>query len=201
MSARTSVRGAVPLIVSAGIIISLCMGIRQSLGLFLQPISADLGVSATAFGFALAMQNLVWGLTQPFVGAAGDRYGARPVLIGAAGVYVAGLLLMALVVPVAVAVTRVVLGVHYVSDVTAGLLIGWGWTAACTAFFTAWRAQEGRPVAPLEEGVGPSGAYVASLGAERRDALRAELFRRLEVVDAPFMLDARAFLATGRTAG
>ena len=96
MSARTSVRGAVPLIVSAGIIISLCMGIRQSLGLFLQPISADLGVSATVFGFALAMQNLVWGLTQPFVGAAGDRYGARPVLIGAAGVYVAGLLLMAL---------------------------------------------------------------------------------------------------------
>ena len=96
MSATVSVRGAIPLIVSAGIIISLCMGIRQSLGLFLQPISADLGVSATAFGFALAMQNLVWGLTQPFVGAAGDRYGARPVLIGAAGVYVAGLLLMAL---------------------------------------------------------------------------------------------------------
>ncbi|MBK5305433.1 MAG: phosphatase PAP2 family protein [Frankiaceae bacterium] len=70
------------------------------------------------------------------------------------------LLLMAVVVPVAVAVTRVVLGVHYVSDVTAGLLIGWGWTAACTAFFTAWRAQEGRPVAPLEEGVEPEAAGV-----------------------------------------
>jgi membrane-associated phospholipid phosphatase len=63
------------------------------------------------------------------------------------------LLLMALVVPVVVAVTRVVLGVHYVSDVTAGLLIGWGWTAACTALFTAWRASEGRPVEPLEEGI------------------------------------------------
>ena len=96
MSAKASVRGAVPLIVSAGVIISLCMGIRQSLGLFLSPIGTDLGVSATAFGFALAVQNLVWGLTQPFVGAAGDRYGARPVLIGAAGVYAAGLLLMAL---------------------------------------------------------------------------------------------------------
>lgn len=89
-------RGAVPLIVSAGTIISLCMGIRQSLGLFLQPIGAELGVSATTFGFALAMQNLIWGLTQPFVGAAGDRYGARPVLIGAAAIYVAGLLMMAL---------------------------------------------------------------------------------------------------------
>jgi SAM-dependent methyltransferase len=55
--------------------------------------------------------------------------------------------------------------------------------------------------APLEQGPGPSGAYVASLRAEQRDALRAELFRRLAVVDAPFMLDARAFLATGRTAG
>lgn len=65
------------------------------------------------------------------------------------------LVLMALVVPVVVAATRVVLGVHYVSDVTAGLLIGWGWTAACTALFTAWRAQEGRPVEPLREGVEP----------------------------------------------
>jgi undecaprenyl-diphosphatase len=68
------------------------------------------------------------------------------------------LLLMAVVIPVVVATTRVVLGVHYVSDVTAGLLIGWGWTAACTALFTAWRAQEGRPVEPLEEGVEPEAA-------------------------------------------
>jgi undecaprenyl-diphosphatase len=68
------------------------------------------------------------------------------------------LLLMAVAVPVAVAATRVVLGVHYVSDVTAGLLIGWGWTAACTALFTAWRAQEGRPVEPLAEGVEPEAA-------------------------------------------
>ena len=65
------------------------------------------------------------------------------------------LLTMAAVVPLVVAATRVVLGVHYVSDVTAGLLIGWGWTAACTALFTAWRADEGRPVAPLEEGIEP----------------------------------------------
>jgi undecaprenyl-diphosphatase len=68
------------------------------------------------------------------------------------------LLLMAVVVPLVVAATRIVLGVHYVSDVTAGLLIGWGWTAACTALFTAWRAQEGRPVDPLEEGVEPEAA-------------------------------------------
>lgn len=63
------------------------------------------------------------------------------------------LLIGAIALPLLVAATRVVLGVHYVSDVTAGLLIGWGWTAACTALFTAWRAQEGRPVTPLEEGI------------------------------------------------
>jgi undecaprenyl-diphosphatase len=68
------------------------------------------------------------------------------------------LLAMAVLVPVVVAATRVVLGVHYLSDVTAGLLLGWGWTAACTALFTAWRAQEGRPVEPLQEGVEPEAA-------------------------------------------
>jgi membrane-associated phospholipid phosphatase len=68
------------------------------------------------------------------------------------------LLAMALLVPLVVAATRVLLGVHYLSDVIAGLLLGWGWTAACTALFTAWRAQEGRPVEPLEEGVEPEAA-------------------------------------------
>jgi MFS family permease len=67
----------------------------ESLGLFLGPINVDLGVSASAFGFAMALQNIVWGISQPFVGMLGDRYGARPVLIGSAIVYTAGLLLMA----------------------------------------------------------------------------------------------------------
>ena len=82
-------------IVVAGVVLSLCMGLRQSLGLFLQPIRADLGVSASAFGFALALQNLVWGLAQPVVGVFGDRYGPRPVLIGCAAIYASGLVLMA----------------------------------------------------------------------------------------------------------
>jgi membrane-associated phospholipid phosphatase len=62
---------------------------------------------------------------------------------------------MATVVPVIVAATRVLLGVHYPTDVVAGLLIGWGWVAACTALFAAWRAEEGRPAPVLEEGVDP----------------------------------------------
>ena len=66
---------------------------------------------------------------------------------------------------------------------------------------TAWYDGYDDLWALLEQGVGPSGAYVAALDPGQRAALRAELLRRLELVDAPFMLDARAFLATGRTAG
>jgi predicted MFS family arabinose efflux permease len=78
----------------SGVIISLCMGLRQSLGLFMRPMTVDLGISAATFGFSIALQNIVWGLSQPFVGAAADRYGARPVLVVTALVYAAGLLLM-----------------------------------------------------------------------------------------------------------
>lgn len=81
--------------VVAGAVLSLCMGLRQSLGLFLQPMRADLGVSASAFGFALALQNLTWGLAQPVIGMFGDRYGPRPVLVVCASLYASGLLLMA----------------------------------------------------------------------------------------------------------
>jgi predicted MFS family arabinose efflux permease len=84
------------LIAVAATVLSLSMGLRQSLGLFLRPINAELGVSATAFGFALALQNIVWGLSQPAVGMLGDRYGARPVLVASALIYAAGLALMAL---------------------------------------------------------------------------------------------------------
>jgi predicted MFS family arabinose efflux permease len=70
------------------------MGLRQSLGLFMRPMTLDLGISASSFGFIIALQNIVWGLSQPFVGAAADRYGPRPVLIATALAYAAGLLLM-----------------------------------------------------------------------------------------------------------
>ena len=54
------------------------------------------------------------------------------------------LLLGAAAVAVLVAASRVLLGVHYPSDVAAGLLIGWGWVALCTAVFAVWRAEEGK---------------------------------------------------------
>lgn len=82
------------LLVLSGLILSICMGLRQSLGLFMRPMTLELGISSATFGFSIALQNIVWGLSQPFVGALADRYGSRPVLIGTAFIFAAGLLLM-----------------------------------------------------------------------------------------------------------
>jgi predicted MFS family arabinose efflux permease len=95
MTTQTDRRAMLLLIVLSGLIISLCMGLRQSLGLFMRPMTLDLGISAATFGFSIALQNIVWGLSQPFVGALADRHGARPVLIVTALIYAAGLALMA----------------------------------------------------------------------------------------------------------
>jgi len=89
-------RAMLVLLVTCGAIISVCMGVRQSLGLFMRPMTYELGISAATFGFAIAVQNIVWGVAQPFVGAIADRFGPRPVLISTALVYAAGLLLMML---------------------------------------------------------------------------------------------------------
>src|SRR5512134_714449 len=88
-------RAMLALLILSGVIISICMGLRQSLGLFMRPMTLDIGVSAATFGFSLALQNIVWGLSQPIVGALADRHGARPVLIGTALLYTFGLALMA----------------------------------------------------------------------------------------------------------
>ena len=82
------------------------------------------------------------------------------------------------------------------------LLAGAGLTAVVVdaVIVTAWYDGYDDLWAPLEQGVGPSGAYVAALPPDKRAALREELFRRLEVIDVPFMLDAQAFVATGRVA-
>jgi predicted MFS family arabinose efflux permease len=73
----------------------LAMGIRQSFGIFLAPIAVDLDVGRQVFGLAIALQNLLWGLAQPFVGAVADKYGAVRVTIVGALLYVAGLALTA----------------------------------------------------------------------------------------------------------
>src|SRR5262245_1513454 len=87
-------RAMLVLIVLCGVIISICMGLRQTIGLYMPPMALEAGVSAAAFGFSIALQNIVWGVSQPFVGAMADRWGARPVAIVSALIYAAGLVLM-----------------------------------------------------------------------------------------------------------
>ena len=79
----------------AGLIITLAMGIRHSFGLFVPDMSVVLGGGREVFALALAVQNLLWGLAQPFAGAWADRVGARRVRVLGTLCYVAGLLLMA----------------------------------------------------------------------------------------------------------
>lgn len=64
------------------------------------------------------------------------------------------LLAGALLVAVLVAASRVLLGVHFLSDVVGGLLLGLGWAALCTAVFVLERSERGRPVDVVEEGIG-----------------------------------------------
>ncbi|HSH06235.1 MAG TPA: MFS transporter [Burkholderiales bacterium] len=77
----------------AAVMLSLAMGMRQSWGLFQPHMMRDVGLSAADFSLAIAIQNIMWGLTQPFVGALADRYGMRPVVVSGALIYAAGLAL------------------------------------------------------------------------------------------------------------
>jgi MFS family permease len=83
-------------IVICGCLIAiLSFGPRSALGFFLTPMSQDNGWGREVFSLALAMQNLLWGVAQPFAGAVADRFGALRVLSGGAAMYVLGLVLMA----------------------------------------------------------------------------------------------------------
>ena len=112
------------LLLVSGVIISLAMGMRQSMGLFLGPVTAELGISAATFSFSLALQNIVWGAAQPVVGALADRYGARPAVFGTALIYGAGLLMMvAAGGPLALHVSGFLIGVG-IAGTAFGVLIG-----------------------------------------------------------------------------
>jgi MFS family permease len=77
-------------------VVTLSLGIRHPFGFFLQPMSKDFAWPRETFSFAMALSNLMWGATQPFVGMIADRFGAVKVVGIGALLYVAGLALMPL---------------------------------------------------------------------------------------------------------
>ena len=77
-------------------VVTLSMGIRHGFGLWLQPITMDRGWTRETFAFALAVQNIAWGIAGPFAGALADRFGAFKVLIVGSLLYSLGLVTMAL---------------------------------------------------------------------------------------------------------
>ena len=103
------------LIIGCGCLISLmCNGPRSSLGFFLTPMSTDNHWGRDVFAFALAIQNLLWGIGQPIAGMIADRFGTIRVFCGGALMFAAGLALMAH------ASSAPVL------DLSGGMLIGFG---------------------------------------------------------------------------
>jgi MFS family permease len=99
-------------IACGALIVTLAMGVRQTFGLFLPDMSAALDIGRGTFGLALALQNLLFGLAQPFVGAMADRHGAGRVVAFGAILYGLGL--------IGAAMASSALGLH----ITFGVIVG-----------------------------------------------------------------------------
>ncbi len=102
------------IIFCGGVILTLSLGIRHSFGMFMMPMISDFHWGREAFGFGIALQNLMWGLAQPITGRIADKYGAGKVILAGGALYAIGLLLMALTT----STTEF--------TISAGLLIGLG---------------------------------------------------------------------------
>src|SRR3990172_7378531 len=103
-----------------GIILTIALGVRHNFGLYLHPVTMDLGIGRETFAFAIAIQNLVYGLAQPFTGMIGDKYGTARVLIGGTLLYALGLALTSFATT------------GWELNLSAGVLIGLG--LSCSGF-------------------------------------------------------------------
>lgn len=95
MSDLRVLRPALPILLGASVMLSMAMGLRQSLGILVPPLTRDIGISVGDFTIAIAVQNLCWGVLQPFIGAVAVKLGFRRLMVGGSALYIAGLVLLA----------------------------------------------------------------------------------------------------------
>jgi MFS family permease len=105
-------RRTILVLIASILVLLIAIGIRSSFGLFMRPVTFEFGWGRSSFAFAIALQNLVWGATQPLAGAIADRYGTGKVVAISGILYAVGLWLMS--------------GVATPTDlsISAGILIG-----------------------------------------------------------------------------
>ena len=75
----------------ASVMLTMSMGMRQSFGLFVTPVTQDIAITVADFTLAIAVQNLVWGISQPLIGGIADKFGCRVVTLLGTLLYAAGL--------------------------------------------------------------------------------------------------------------
>lgn len=95
MTDLRALRPVLPILIGASVMLTMSLGLRQSLGVFMPAMTQDLGISVSQFTLAIAVQNLVWGFLQPLTGAWVVRIGYRPLMVSGALLYVLGMVLLA----------------------------------------------------------------------------------------------------------
>ena len=80
MTEKKNWRTPAVVIACGGLAMTIVLGTRHGFGLYLQPMTLDLGISRETFSFAIAIQNLLYGLSQPFTGMIADKFGAARVM-------------------------------------------------------------------------------------------------------------------------
>ncbi len=95
MSDLRALRPVLPILIGASLMLTMSLGLRQSLGVFMPALTRDVGISVSQFTLAIAVQNLVWGFLQPLTGAWVVRIGYRPLMVSGGLLYVLGMMLLA----------------------------------------------------------------------------------------------------------
>ena len=95
MRTFAGLRASAAILITVSVVLTLGMGLRQSLGLFVQPAVKDMAIMVADFTLAIAVQNLVWGFLQPVAGVLAERHGFRGVMVAGALLYALGLAVLA----------------------------------------------------------------------------------------------------------